>query len=177
MRHFLILAALLYAGIATAKPVQIHGTWSQQQEIESMEITIAGQWRFNHADQTLITSAAPAQFMTVKSGDWLNQELRHHPAGMMRKLSWSKDAQRPPQLILGQNMSFVGEVIPGWHWDQYLTLANQQQKVKLSPGKPRTVGGWCILISDVRPAKASKPNIANETETRLDWWIQAKPCQ
>ena len=176
MKHVLIATIGLYAGTAFATPVQISGTWLQHQAIESIDTNIAGNWLFGHADHTLSVTVAPAPFTTVKAGDWLNQDLHHHPAGMMRKLTWSINEQSPPYLVLGQNMAMVGEVIPGWRWNQYLSLVHQQQQIKLKPGKPRTISGWCVLISDLRTAQASKQDIANESETRVDWWAQPKPC-
>ena len=129
MKYTLITAISLCVGSVFAaiplKPVQISGEWQQQQTIEVVNTDLSGQWRISHGNETLSVTAAPAPFRSVKVGDWLNLAVRHHPAGMMRKLMWSIDAQSAPYLILGQNMATVGEVIPGWRWDQNLSLVHQ----------------------------------------------------
>ncbi|WP_027469035.1 hypothetical protein [Deefgea rivuli] len=177
MKYTLIAAIGLSIGSAfAATPVKISGTWQQQQVIEAINTDVSGDWSIRHGEEILSVTAAPAPFRTVKTGDWLNLEIRHHPAGMMRKLTWSTGAESTPYLILGQNMAIVGEVIPGWRWDQDLSLVHQQKRIKLKPGQARTIQGWCVLVRDLRPAQADQEGIANESETRADWWAQPKPC-
>ena len=181
MKYQLIATISLCVGSAFAatplKPVKISGEWQQQQVVEAINTDVPGQWRIRHGEQTLNVTAAPAPFRTITAGHWLDLEVRHHPAGMMRKLAWSVDAHSAPYLILGQNMAMVGEVIPGWRWDQHLSLVYQQQRIKLRPGRAQTIQGWCVLVSDLRPAQAAREGIANESETRLDWWAQPTPCK
>lgn len=164
-----------FTGCAWAVPSQIMGEWAEPLQIESVQHDAQG-WHFTAGTQTL-TITAPAAWTQPAKGEWLKLELRHHPAGMMRQVSWSSEEHAAPHLILAQNVALVGQAIPGWRWDSGPALVQQQQRIPLKVGKVSKMKGWCVLISDWRPAKATKAGIANESETRFDWWAQYNPKQ
>jgi hypothetical protein len=173
MKPQLIAALVCSYSLCNAAPIQMTGTWEQKQQIESQHID--KDWQFIHGEQSITITAPPAPFTPPISDSWLDVALRHHPAGIMRKLAWSPSESTQATLLANINVSAIGEVIPGWHWEKNFYLARNQQRVKLRTGKVTKLNGWCILISDYRPAQASQDGIANETETRFDWWAQYNP--
>jgi hypothetical protein len=175
MKALYTLIISCFATSAWAAPTQIIGEWPEPLRIEAAQHDAKG-WHFVSGAQTLTITAPPA-WTQPAVGEWLKVELRHHPAGMMRQVSWSSDGQAAPHLILAQNVALVGQAIPDWRWDSGPVLVQQQQHISLKVGKVSKIQGWCVLISDWRPAKASKAGIANETETRFDWWAQYNPKQ
>ncbi|MGL6041023.1 MAG: hypothetical protein ACRC01_07470, partial [Deefgea sp.] len=133
-------------------------------------------WDFSSGAETLRITAPPAPFSSAKVGHWMDVETRQTPSGITRIIRWFKDEHSQPNSLLIQNSTFVGEAIPGWRWNGNLSLSNQRQQNRtLKVGKVSYINGWCVLITEVRPAITRKSGIAHESETRFDGWVQHNP--
>ncbi|QLG89222.1 hypothetical protein HQ393_13770 [Chitinibacter bivalviorum] len=177
MKMIAIAALLGLNSVAFSAQTQVMGVWTEKQRIESIKADEAS-WQWQGGGQSLNLATPPHQFSPPQVGDWFELNMRHNPAGVMRKLMWSHEQQEAPWLIVGLNLPLAGEAMPGWRWEAGPVLVKGKLRIQVPVGKLTQVRGWCVLISDFRGAKPSTPGVANETETRLDWWAQQtkKPC-
>lgn len=177
MKFFATFAVLLIMQQSlNAQELHISGSWMQKQRIEQ---TAHSQsiWRFSSLNQQLALQSPPRRLKAPQVGDWLEVQVRMNPAGMIRRLSWSHSAHTEPWLVLGHNSRFTDAAMGDWRWEAANTgaspiLVTPTQRIALRVNRLTKVDGWCVLISDIRPAQPSRAGIANETEARFDWWAQ-----
>jgi hypothetical protein len=177
MKFFASFAVLLSMQQSlNAQELQISGSWMQKQRIEQIAHA-QSVWRFSSANQQLALQTPPLGFKAPQVGDWLEMQVRMNPAGMIRRLSWSHTESAVPWLVLGHNSRLSDAAMGDWRWEAASTgaapiLVTPAQRIALRVNRLTKVDGWCVLISDIRPAKPSRAGIANETEARFDWWAQ-----
>lgn len=164
------------SALVQAQELQISGSWLQKQPIEQIAHSKSA-WHFSSAEQQLVLQSPPTGFKAPQVGDWLEVQMRMNPAGMMRRLSWSHTADAEPWLVLGHNSRLSDAAMGDWRWEVASTgaapvLVTPTQRIVLRLNRMTKVGAWCVLISDIRPAKPSTAEVANESETRFDWWAQ-----
>lgn len=164
------------SALAQAQELQISGSWGQAQAIEQVAHS-QSVWRFSSVQQRLELQPPPTGFKAPQVGDWLAVQMRMNPAGMMRRLSWSHTSSAEPWLVLGHNSRLSDAAVEDWRWEPSSTgtlplLLTSTQRVTLRLNRATKVGAWCVLISDIRLAKPSSPEVASESETRFDWWAQ-----
>ncbi|WP_373973923.1 hypothetical protein NT239_09705 [Chitinibacter sp. SCUT-21] len=182
MKRFMIAAMSLCSAASWANEMQVDGTWLQKQQISTVTRQESG-WQLRSDQQQLALSHVPAWLKAPIIGDWLELKTRFNPAGITQRFMWSKSEFEPAYLLAGHSSRLNDAAFGEWRWEANsnparLVLVKQGQRTTVKLKHLKNVAGWCVYLSDVRPAKPSVTGIANESETRFDWWAQRTdgPC-